>query len=616
MTDVSNSFMGKLSNALKNGDVTYTGGSAKNVKVELGKGDADVNVRGTHVTVNTGTGNQRVQVLGDDVDVSLDLNAAADWDFSQDYDAVAVVSNLNDGKVRINMGDGGGVALGVGKDIGITYGDAATDDQQQVAVVWGNKEAVADVTFGEGGSRFTSTMDKAAANGSWAALEGNFGANNVVLNAAVDALQSTVKVGEAEEVSRIWNKDLSTSNKAEFLNTIKEKYKLDDEQYNKLNELFDSNELFETLPDGKTPKYAILTSATQKNADNTPKYVVARIDSYDANTGRIHAWGYGYDSNRTKQKVADFKDCIATDPAVGGDGRTIKQSQLQVFNIEKTDVFDVVERQSWLSEGIGKLTVTGGNAFYNSVDATLSGNLADAKSNIKFGDAVNKHDININGAYAWKTEEKLGRDVENNGKVWGMLEQTGTTHQSPLIIDFNKDGVVSSATRKGVDLDGDGLVDGAATNGDKMLAMSDLNGNGRIDGAEVFGDKTVNPFTGQAINAKNGFEALKVIAQSAETATGIKCYQNGKVDLPALKQALATVNINLGYISDDNTSTLEELAGISAIDVDNYQYNEDVSGAVQSRQQGVYYDENGVAQKVDDVWFNRKQVDTRQTWNR
>jgi hypothetical protein len=59
-------------------------------------------------------------------------------------------------------------------------------------------------------------------------------------------------------------------------------------------------------------------------------------------------------------------------------------------------------------------------------------------------------------------------------------------------------------------------ADGAATNGDKMLAMCDFNKNGQIDGEEVFGEETVDPFGGGPIHAPNGFEALRVIAETAK----------------------------------------------------------------------------------------------------
>ena len=132
--------------------------------------------------------------------------------------------------------------------------------------------------------------------------------------------------------------------------------------------------------------------------------------------------------------------------------------------------------------------------------------------------------------------------------------------------------------------------------------MSDLNKNGKIDGAEVFGDQTVSPFTGKKINAANGFEALEQIAKEAEQYTDYKVISHGKVNVQELAKALASVGIDLGLISDNNTSNLEALNGIKEINVDNYK-EAIATGDVQHRQLGTYTDENGVEYKVNDVWF-------------
>ena len=189
-------------------------------------------------------------------------------------------------------------------------------------------------------------------------------------------------------------------------------------------------------------------------------------------------------------------------------------------------------------------------------------------------------------------------------KIIGASSSKVTTG-SPLIVDFNQDGKVSAEAGKGVDVDNNGTADGAATGGDKMLAMSDRNGNGKIDGSEVFGDQTVDPFTGQKINAANGFEALKVVAQSAYNATGINCIDKGNVDLQALKVALSLIGVNLGFISDNNVTNLEDLAHVKAINVENYQTQQE-SGAVQHNQLGSYTSTDGTQHKVDDVWFDLK----------
>lgn len=175
-------------------------------------------------------------------------------------------------------------------------------------------------------------------------------------------------------------------------------------------------------------------------------------------------------------------------------------------------------------------------------------------------------------------------------------------NSDPLIVDFNKDGKISAKAGIGVDIDGNGYSDGAAVDGDKMLAMSDMNDNGVIDGSEVFSDKTVNPFTGEALGAKNGFEALKLMAQEAEKHTGIKCMDtDGNVDLKELQKALKKVNVNLGFISDRNTTELEDLAHVASINVNYTEQNE--TGDVQRNQTGTYTDTDGKTHRADDVWF-------------
>ncbi|MEW5818753.1 MAG: hypothetical protein AB1782_01055 [Cyanobacteriota bacterium] len=185
--------------------------------------------------------------------------------------------------------------------------------------------------------------------------------------------------------------------------------------------------------------------------------------------------------------------------------------------------------------------------------------------------------------------------IENEG---------GGSTGSPLILDTNKDGKVSAEHGKGVDVNGDGKVDGAATGGDKMLAMGDLDGDGQITGKEVFGNETVDPFTGQKLNAKNGFDALAQVAKSAEKNTGIKCVdENGQVDVQKLKHALEMSGKgSLGMISGDNNKTLEGLGDVSKINTSNY-INQQQTGNVQHNQLGSYTDTSGNQQKINDVWF-------------
>jgi hypothetical protein len=195
-----------------------------------------------------------------------------------------------------------------------------------------------------------------------------------------------------------------------------------------------------------------------------------------------------------------------------------------------------------------------------------------------------------------------------------VILDKGYMTMSPLVLDTNGDGKVSAEAGKGIDLNGDGKADGAATKGDKMLTLGDLNKDGKISGEEVFGDKTVDPFTGQALNAKNGFEALQKVAESAEKHTGIKCTEeytdeNGqkqtRVNTQKLKQALEQSGKGtLGMVSG-NDNKFENLGNVKSINVSGY---EDKTGQfagqdVQHNQQGSYTTLDNQERKVNDVWF-------------
>ncbi|OGI00016.1 MAG: hypothetical protein A2039_02285 [Candidatus Melainabacteria bacterium GWA2_34_9] len=177
-----------------------------------------------------------------------------------------------------------------------------------------------------------------------------------------------------------------------------------------------------------------------------------------------------------------------------------------------------------------------------------------------------------------------------------------TINRDPLVLDINKDGKISTESEKGVDLNNDGLAEGAAVDGDKMLAMSDQNANGKIDAAEVFGTDTINPFTKQKVNARNGFEALKEIAASAKEATGIEVSTNGVVNLSKLQEALAKADTQLGLIGDNNVTELEGLGEVEAIDSN---YTETPTEGM-NLQTSSFITKSGEKFETRDVWFTEK----------
>lgn len=554
--------------ALKNGRVDYTGNKSSNVKIELGNGNANINVRGNNVDITTGTGNQNVVVLGNDVDIKLDTNALSDWDSSLDQDMVAVVSDK--GTVNINTGDGNDTALTVADNVNIEMGKG-----DHLVGFWGDDVKIK----ADDGSNTIMTMDKMIANGT-------ISENTTILGekigqAAIDAVE--LRTTESTELLYDITSETGNNGKADFMKKMQDTYKLDDSNMKMLDKLYENGELFKEYAKG-VPAYAIVQSVTQKNADGSAKYVLARVDGQN-NDGYIHTRGL---------QDGTFKECIAT-----------KQRGTNSYTVEQEYTRETATRTIYKVDGTKNLDIDLANGKTNNIDVTSTGIV-----DIKAGD-FDFSRIKVDAEVKVIGDPDVVKNVYTEPArriAWGT--NIGATYTSPIIVDFNKDGKVDATSgNTGIDADGNGIADGAATGGDKMLAMSDMNGNGKVDGSEVFGDQTVSPFTGEKINATNGFEALKTIAQQAEEKTGIKCYSGGLVDLQALKSALATVGVNLGFISDDNVTELEDLAHVVALNVDNYN-QVDAEGDVQHRQQGSYVANDGQTYGANDVWFkDRTQMD-------
>ncbi|KAI3637912.1 hypothetical protein MIR68_004561 [Amoeboaphelidium protococcarum] len=184
----------------------------------------------------------------------------------------------------------------------------------------------------------------------------------------------------------------------------------------------------------------------------------------------------------------------------------------------------------------------------------------------------------------------------------------------PLVFDMNKDGQVTAKTGVGISTDQSDVYrrDGGAVGGDKMLAMSDLNANGAIDIEDVFGNFTISPFTLLPYNAKNGFEALHLLALDVdrdERCRGLQAVTNqGEeilVHLMAVKICLIMYGRDLGFISDNNIKALEPLGDAITVDVGQYiETPDDISDGIIYGQKGHYYDIAGLKQAVIDVWFN------------
>lgn len=366
-------------------------------------------------------------------------------------------------------------------------------------------------------------------------------------------------------------------------------------------------DLSATLSDG-TPKYAVRSRYSGQyyelieRSDNSNKGTIVAV-SKDARYGAETTIGQVVDTRRF-QDISAEGDATKTTTTTTTKTDTVKTTTTTTEQDLKLTVFD----------GVSNWQVNMGNG-----KAIGHITARDGYININHGNACNNEqvrDIIVDSGYILSEvlDTRVSTDVKTDDvvtvstdvqeeKISEAIRLLYDQIVSPLVLDMNGDGKVSAAAGKGVDINNDGKADGAATNGDKMLAMTDLNGNNKIDGAEVFGDQTVSPFTGKKLNAANGFEALKQIAQEAKEYTGIDCMNGSKVDVQKLQKALAKIGVNLGFVSDDNVKDLENLYGVKEIEVGNYTQSQRTGSSVEHLQNSVYTDENGVEYKVDDVWF-------------
>lgn len=370
------------------------------------------------------------------------------------------------------------------------------------------------------------------------------------------------------------------------------KYNLSEKEAETLRNL----DLTATLAADGKPLYGIAKVPDSYKPAVTDEYVIVRRDGKTANNPEGHARSvnaYPWPDGKTASL------CIAYTPGEMEQVETTKT----IEETYKTTINTLI-RDVFFTEGVNNVEI---NQHKGQLNAFLT--VGSGEANINKCDNTNNcqiDNIHIGGPVIEVSEkEEITEEIETKVKTeveQGKIYLGDSTYKSPLILDLDGDGKVSAAYGLGVDVDGDGKAEGAAIGGDKMLAMSDLTNDNLVGSEEVFGDETISPFTKKPLNAKNGFEALKIIAQQAKTYTGIDCFENGSVNVLKLQQALNKVGVTLGFVGGANNSRLETLQGVSTIDVSNY---DEVAqtGKIQHRQQGTFVTTDGEERKIHDVWF-------------
>lgn len=592
LMDTTGVKMGLLE-ALQSGNYVYKTNSQATITVTTGDGEGTYDIVGGTVVAKTGNGDQTFNITaanscdvttGQTGNDSVNVNAKkATINTNDSDDSIVFIGDLDDttSESSITFGNGKSTAQVIANNVSVVKGNGdlnyqsvgdnmstvAADGKHDIAF-WGDN---IDINLANGDSKI-QTIDYAMADKNYK----DFGAAAILDAQTITGdktIVNTVQLPSSDVINGISNADEKAA--------IAKKYNLSPTEIKTLNGL----DLSKTLASDGGPLYVIARSIVQSTPNN-PVYVVCQRDS------TMHTWS------------VTNHECVAS----GAAWNKTNLSYSTTSDVEQT------YHDNYYLKGVTGITIKTGTGTNSDIDLTSN---VDAESNGKSYTNLNsdgKADISINLGNSTKTDinirngytvedptlqkTKISKTVDKSAVIW----DTGVTYTSPLVVDFNKDGKVSATAGMGVDIDNNGTVDGAATGGDKMLAMSDINGNKKIDGQEVFGDQTVSPFTGEKINAANGFEALKVIAEQAKQYTGIDCIKNGSVDLQSLKAALAKVGVNLGFISDGNTTQLEDLGHIAAINVEDYA-EANATGDVQNRQLGSYTDTDGSTQKIDDVWF-------------
>ena len=177
---------------------------------------------------------------------------------------------------------------------------------------------------------------------------------------------------------------------------------------------------------------------------------------------------------------------------------------------------------------------------------------------------------------------------------------------SPLVLDFNGNGVSTTTLKDGVyfDLTNSGHAGKTAWVGryDGVLAL-DINEDGTINhGGELFGNYTL---LANGLRAPNGFEALRQYDQNKDGVI------DAKDDIYSQLKVWFDTNFNGQSDKGELLSLIE--AGVKSINLDYINSSLVDENGNDHKQQGSFTKLDGTVAKIDDVWFNYNYTDTKDT---
>ena len=279
--------------------------------------------------------------------------------------------------------------------------------------------------------------------------------------------------------------------------------------------------------------------------------------------------------------------------------------------IEKKNI-DLTEKKE---DGSSRYIIAKGteDETYHVYDTTMEGiNDAGATYNAK---SITKTDAGNNWMYNL-CESSSGSNVYtvssvNNDMSDCKYDSTCMSYvtASPLSFDLNGDGVKTSNELIQYDIDGDGKLDTINDSADAILVFdADGDGISGEDGSECFGDNTDLDGDGVADRYKDGFEALKALANKEGLVNGIDDNTLDENDLKILEEKYGLQIKTDGYNSEGKSLFDAGITEINLSTTDETTLHKNYDGQYNDlmTQEGATFVVNGEEREYADIWHAKK----------
>ena len=180
---------------------------------------------------------------------------------------------------------------------------------------------------------------------------------------------------------------------------------------------------------------------------------------------------------------------------------------------------------------------------------------------------------------------------------------------SPLSFDLEGDGVKTSDELIRYDIDGDGDLDTINDSADAILVFdADGDGISGEDGSECFGDNTDLDGDGVADGYKDGFEALKALANKEGLVNGKDDNKLDENDLKILEEKYGLQIKTDGYNSEASSLFDAGITEINLATTDETTLHKNYDGKSNDlmTQEGATFVVNGEEREYADIWHAKK----------